>query len=158
MAILLFSIVNKKPGRRDFAQSMTVEQSEDLFFIYQTTRYPSRVEVTQPPQENEHILIGLSIDPFDLNFGLLQPGGGAGRRTIEALNLQDDDVKIILESYGNISSMVTFDKNNLILKEGEYSEITAILRTTDETLPGNYTGEIDVIVKKPKYKFIYPFL
>lgn len=152
--LALFLLV--QPRQRKLVEKMTTESSEDLFFYYQTTRYPSFVEIAKK-QEGGNILIGLAVDPWNLNFGIVQIGN-VGRRFIELFNNQDDDVKVMLETYGNISSMVKFDKNNFILSKSTNSTVTIELQSTEKTMPGNYTGKIDVIIKKPKYNFAYIFL
>ena len=156
LALFIFVVI-MRPGQKEIVESMLVEESEDLFFVYQTTRYPASVEVIQTEPEKQGILIGLAIDPWNLNFGIV-PIGSTGRRFIDLFNLQDDDVKVKFEVYGNISPMISFSKNNFILKKGKNSTVDTIAQTTDVDLPGNYTGEIDVILKKPKYDFIYRFL
>lgn len=155
--ILFILILITQPKQKEIVESMIVERSEDLFFVYQITRYPASVEIIQTRPEEQEILIGISVDPWDLNFGIV-PAGSAGRRFVDLSNLQDSDVKVKFEVYGNISPMVSFSRNNFILKKGENSTVDIVVRTTRATLSGNYTGEIDTILKKPKYDFAYKFL
>jgi len=154
---LFVLILAIQPRQKEIVEGMIVEQSGDLFFVYQTTRYPANVEIIQTKPEEQGISIGIAVDPWNLNFGIL-PVGSNGRRFIDLSNLQDRAVKVKLEVYGNISPMVSFSKNNFILRKGKNSTVDIMARTTTETIPGNYTGEIDVILKKPKYDFAYNFL
>ncbi len=49
--------------------------------------------------------------------------------------------------------MIKFSDNNFLLSKDAPNPIEITLETKNSTLLGNYTGEIDIIVKKPKYGF-----
>lgn len=159
IAVLIFAFLKPsvKQEPNEFVKNMTTQSSEDLFFVYQTIKYPSNVEIIQFSPEEQGTTIGLVADPWNLNFGIVPNGGNAGRRFLVLTNLQDSDAKIEFNTFGNISSMVSFNKNNFILHKGEEVKVDIILTTTDMTQPGNYTGEIDIIIKRSKYNFIKVF-
>lgn len=152
-----FLILHGKPAPTEFVTNRTVEISGDLLFSYEATKYPSGVEIIKPKLQESKLLVGLTVDPWDLKFGIIPSGGSFGTRHLILTNKQDKDVKVDLKVYGNISPMVSFSKNNFILSKNENVTIDVFCRTTDTTLDGNYTGEIDVIIKRPKYEFIYNF-
>jgi len=155
--IFVFPKPSVKQEPKEFVKNMTTQSSEDLFFVYQTIRYPSNVEIIQFNPEEQGITIGLVVDPWNLNFGIVPNGGNAGRRFLVLTNLQDNDAKVEFDAYGNISSMVSFSKNNFILHKGEEVKIDITLATSGLTQPGNYTGEIDVTIKRSKFNFIKVF-
>lgn len=155
---LLNSLISYNQGPTEFVTNRTFENSTDLFFYYDITKYPTGVEITKAKPQESKLLIGLSVDSWDLGFGILPSGGNFGKRSLILSNTENRDTKINLKVYGNISPMVSFSKNSFILSGNESATIDVFCRTTETTLEGNYTGEIDVVVKSPKYKFMYNFL
>jgi len=141
---------------REFVTNKTVEVNSGLFFTYEATRYPSNVNITEPIEGN--ITIGVVVDPWNLNFGMIPTGGNFGKRILILTNQQEKDVRVSLKAYGNIKPMVEFEKNDFILGKSKNTTIDIILRTTGKTEIGDYTGEIDVSIKIPKYGFAYMFL
>lgn len=100
--------------------------------------------------------IGVVVDPWNLNFGIIPVGKNFGTRFIDLENPTDKDVKINFKVYGNISPFVNFTKNDFILHKKE--KITIEVKFyAEQAKIGNYSGEIDVIIQKPKYDFIYDF-
>lgn len=157
LVILLgFLISEFSSTPKEFVTELTTSRSEDLFFTYEITKYPSYVEIVQYRPESD-ILIGVSVDPWDLNFGILS-NVTRGRKYLILSNLEGENAKISLKSYGNISSMITFEKNDFIIHKNENMTITVFIKPLDTTKPGNYTGEVDVIAKIPKYDFMYYLL
>ena len=75
---------------------------------------------------------------------------------MELVNLGDKDAKVILRAYGNVSEYVGFSKNNFVLhpEDNVTVKINFHPDVSDDTI-GNYTGEIDRIIKIPKYGFLY---
>ncbi len=128
--------------------NQTVEFDENALFTYEISRYSSRVEISN------NLSLGFSLDPWNLNFGIVPKGGNMGRRFLTLQNSEDIPAKVQLKSYGNISPMIEFSDNNFLLLKEAPQSITITLNTTKDTLPGNYSGEIDIIVKKPKYGFV----
>ena len=150
-ALFLF---NGPPPPKDFVMNRTFETHENLLFVYEMTRYPSDVEVTNP---EEDILLGVTVDPWNLGFGII-PKGSYERRFLNLVNLEENNVKVGINPYGDIAPMISFNKNNFILRANESITVDVILRTTNTTVTGNYTGEIDIIIVKPKYDFLYHIL
>ncbi len=150
LVIFLFTISN--PPRAEFVKNMTSESYGDLFFTYQVTRYQSDAEVS-----NNQTVVGITIDPWNLNFGIISSGGG-GRRSIVLSNMQEKASRVDMQAYGNITPMVEFKKNNFVLHSNENVTVEIRFRAANNTAVGNYTGEIDVVIRKPRYDFLYGLL
>lgn len=125
----------------------TIEESKDFLFTYKIIRYPTQVEVLSKGEK----LIGMEADPWNLNFGVL-PKGMNGKRFIDLANPGKNTLKVKIIVRGNISRLVSFDKDEIQLYPGEKLKVTALLNTS-LAVPGNYSGEIDIISKKA----IHPF-
>lgn len=150
LAAAAFLSVPSPTGR--IIDNRTVEIDENLFFTYEVQRYPSVVEISNASSIN--LSIGFSLEPWNLNFGIVPTGGSMGKRFLTLQNSEDAPANLQLKAYGNISPMVGFSENNFLLSKGTPRPIEIMLNTEKDTLPGNYSGEIDVIVKKPKYSFV----
>ncbi|MBU0530622.1 MAG: hypothetical protein KKC05_03020 [Nanoarchaeota archaeon] len=140
----------------DGVDNMTYEKYENAIFTYEIIRYPSHVNVTQH-YFNDTIIIGIMNDPDNLGFGIV-PAGSGGRRFIKIEN--DDPVKARIKTvvFGNISEFITISYSDFILDANESKNYAVGLQTNENTIQGNYTGEIDLIVIKPKYKNLEPLL
>jgi hypothetical protein len=139
----------------EFVKDRQYEVDEGLFYTYEITRYQSDVEITDLLTEN--ISIGVTVDPINLNFGKIPIGGSYGTRFLDLVNLQEQRAKVMIKAFGNTSSMVTFSHNNFVLDGLKNLTVEITLTTTNTTKIGNYTGEIDVIIIRPKYDFLYYF-
>ncbi|MGC8812219.1 MAG: hypothetical protein ACP5O8_01370 [Candidatus Aenigmatarchaeota archaeon] len=137
---------------KKFVENMTYEKTSSLLFTYEVTSYPSKVEIILP--EEEKIRIGLVADFWNLNFGIIPTGGSYGRRQVSISNFENTQVRVYFKVYGSIRPLVGFSKNDFVLLPGQAETVTVFLNTTKETIPGNYSGQIDVIVKKPNFSFI----
>jgi hypothetical protein len=153
---ILNFLINFQNEPRGTITNKTFVSYSDLFFNYEVSRYPSSVEVSPIQLTQEKILLGMSVDPWNLNFGIIPAGNNSAKRFINLVNLKEKDFKVILKAYGNISSFVKFSKNNFLLHPKENVTVEAIFYA-EKAEVGNYTGIIDVIIKKPKYDFLYSF-
>ncbi|MEM5879268.1 MAG: hypothetical protein QXK48_03925 [Candidatus Aenigmatarchaeota archaeon] len=153
---LLFILSGYQPGPKEFVTNRTFETRSDFFFNYEIIRYPSSVSVSSTGPTEEKLKIGVVVDPWNLNFGIIPVGKNFGTRFIDLENPTDKDVKINFKVYGNISPFVNFTKNDFILHKKE--KITIEVKFyAEQAKIGNYSGEIDVIIQKPKYDFLYNF-
>lgn len=141
---------------KSFVSNKTFEKHSDFFFTYEIVRYPSSAEVLSIQPYQEKLTLGVVVDPWNLNFGKIPFGNNFATRFIELDNLKEKDAKIFFKVYGNISPFVNFTKNNFILKPNE-SVTIEVKFFAEKAEIGNYTGEIDVTIKRPKYDFIYIF-
>jgi len=154
--IFLFFLFEYKPQPTEFVTNRTFITYSDLFFNYEITKYPSRVEVVKAEPVKEKITIGLSVDPWNLDFGIIPEGKNFGTRFINLANFKQKDAKISFKVYGNISPFVKFGKNDLILRANENLTVEVSFHAEGAKI-GNYSGEIDVVVQRPKYDFLYMF-
>lgn len=153
--LLIFSM-SSQPHPKEFATNRTFETRSDLFFNYEITRYPSSAEVSEVQPTNERIVLGVVIDPWNLKFGIIPAGNNFGTRFVVLTNREEKDAKISFKVYGNISPFVNFSKNDFMLHPEENVSIGTHFYATSAGV-GNYSGEIDVIIQKPKYDFLYNF-
>jgi hypothetical protein len=156
LIVLIISLSSQQTEPKKFVANRTFLTRSDLFFSYETTKYPSgaQVAVAQPTQER--LTIGVATDPWSLNFGIIPYGDNFGTRYVDLINKKDRDVKVSLKTYGNITPFVNFSKNNFFLHPNENITIKAQFYATSAKI-GNYSGQIDITVQRPKYDFLYFF-
>jgi len=149
LIIFLYFLELQEPLEpKEIVNEKTILNYSSLFFNYKIIRYPTRVEVIKP---EENINVGVVTDPWNLNFGYIPGNGSSVKRYIGILNEDKKYSTVKLKAYGNISSLINFSKNDFVLNESAAVEV--ILNTTFAEI-GNYTGEIDIIIKVPKYDFL----
>ena len=135
---------------KTFVVNRTTEKKSDLLFNYEITKYPSNVEIVDLKSKNDSNTVGISADIWNLNFGIIPLGGSWGQRSFILRNKGKVESRVDLTTFGNISDMVSFEENNFLLTD-ENKTVNVFLNTTSDTIPGNYTGEIDVIIKIKKF-------
>jgi len=143
---------NKFKVKKDFVINMTTEKNFGIFFVYETVKYPSNVEIIKL-ENKSNITLGMTNDPWNLNFGVI-PIGIESKRFINLANRNEGMYKVEIFVYGNISQMVNFNRNNFILRKGDEMEVTAMLNSTLSEGTGKYIGEIDIVSKKAKIPFL----
>src|SRR3990170_414475 len=154
--IAMFSVVilwKSFTAPNQFVSNETFVKSSDLLFDYEITKYPSNVEIIPYQYGQANMTIGFVTDPWNLNFGIIPNGGNFGTRHLLISNFESKKVRISLDAYGTIKPLVSFSKNNFALQPKESVSIDVFLNTTESTKPGNYAGEIDITVMKPRYEF-----
>ncbi len=156
--VIIFALQFQKPKPKEFIKNNTVEISKNLLFKFEVSRYQSDVEIIQYEENATRITVGITIDPWNLNFGIVPVGGSYGTRHVVLTNLKEDQAKASLKAYGNISPMINFARNDFVLKQYDNVTVDVVMKTTKLTTPGNYTGEIDIIIIRPKYRFLTPLL
>ena len=135
-----------------FVTNMAIDRSENPLFLYETIKYPSNVEIIPSESSTSH-RVGITGDPWNVNFGVLQPGIN-GKRFINVANYKELPYHVKLVSYGNISPMISFSENDFILYKGDEKKITVFLNSSLFTGAGNYTGEIDIISENTNIPFL----
>ena len=154
--IFLFFIATLEPPEpKEIIINKTFLNYSNLFFNYKIIRYPTNVEIVSPLESN--LIIGIVSDPWNLNFGVIPGNGSYVTRYAGITNLKEKFNKIKLKAYGNITPLVNFNKNNFVLEENTSTAVEVNL-FSNYTAFGNYSGEIDVIIKVPKYNFLSVFL
>ncbi|MDI6826313.1 MAG: hypothetical protein QMD36_03945 [Candidatus Aenigmarchaeota archaeon] len=156
--ILIFLIIsgmyfyNKTKVKPDFVANMSTEKKVDLFFVYEIVKYPSNVEIIES-EKKSNITLGMTGDPWNLNFGII-PIGTESRRFMNLANKKEEIYKVEIYVYGNISPMVSFDRNNFILRKGDEVKVTALLNSTLSKGAGKFMGEIDIVSKRARIPFL----
>lgn len=124
-------------------ESITKERRENILLVYNIIKYPTKVEIV----DKNNLNIGISLDEQIIDFGRMSEGM-SGKKYINIINDKDYIYKIHLASFGNISKMITFEKNNFLIESNKTLNISISLNASS---PGNYTGEIDIFLKRFKY-------
>lgn len=153
---LAFSVIlylDKTSAPSAYVTEKIQEQSDGVFFKRAVDRIPAKAVVFFPQMEENTIRVGVSADPNELNFGLVVQNMSV--RKFLGIKNKDVDVKICVLAYGNISEFIQTRENNIIVRHNESREL--MLEFRGKRI-GNYSGEIDVITKKPKYSFLNPLL
>lgn len=148
---LLFILTIEPPKPKEFVNDKAVLNYSNALFDYKIMRYPTSIEIGSP--EDGNVNLGFVTDPWNLKFGVIPGNGSYVRRYVNIKNSKEKYSLINLEAYGNISSMINFSKNNFVLNENESAAVEIDLYTNSSE-PGNYSGEIDIIIKVPKYDFL----
>lgn len=140
----------------EFVSNKTYSNFSNLFYTYEILRYPSNVEIMDIGNLKENVTLGFVTDPWNINFGVIPGNGTYVMRNIEFTNKKEGQSKVYLTAYGNISPHIYFSQSTLTLETGEKASVD-IYMFSNNTEPGNYSGEVDVIVKKAIYNF-FPIL
>ncbi|MCK5299911.1 MAG: hypothetical protein KAJ54_02070 [Candidatus Aenigmarchaeota archaeon] len=153
-AIFLFFAFSSTPSFKSDNPVLnhTVLYADNIFFTYEVNKYPTSVEISDIIERN--LSIGFSLEPSTLNFGVVPTGGNMGKRFLTLKNTQDNKVKMQFIAYGNISPMIKFSDNDFYLMPDEVKQIDIMLETGQNTPAGDYFGEINLIVKRPKYDLL----
>lgn len=151
VSVLIFSSVPLSQPN-EFVTNKTFEKKQSLFFNVEINRYPTKVRVMNYTKEK--ITVGVNVDPWNLNFGIVPIGKNYASRFVNLYNNNNKAVKVIFKVYGNISNFVTFSKNYFYLKPNESETIQINFNAENATI-GIYNGEIDVIIMKPRFNFGY---
>jgi hypothetical protein len=146
--------LSMRPAPESFVRNRSLERYEDMLFNYDIVRYPAAAEIQSPEQPGD-IVIGMNVDSDYINFGSILGGGGTSKRQINLSTKDSGNYKIMLRAFGEISKFIKFSENDFVLS-GKKS-VYVIMDTAGQN-PGNYTGEIDVLVQKSKSTFLKAIL
>jgi hypothetical protein len=139
------------PGPNEFVNEKNISNYSNFLFDYKIIKYPTSAEIV--PYTGENIDLGIVTDPWNIKFGTIPGNGSYEKRYVSIKNSKEISSRIKLKAYGNISPLVNFSRNDFILNENESSVIEVTLYTESAEF-GNYSGEIDVILKTPKYDLL----
>jgi hypothetical protein len=154
MLIANVSIYQQQP--KELAVDKSFVTYSDLLFNYEITKYPSGAEISVTEPLQERLTVGVVVDPWNLKFGVIPAGNNFGTRFIDLSNLKEKEVKVSFKVYGNITPFVKFDENDFMLQPKENITVKVNFYTASAEV-GNYSGEIDVIIQRPQYDFVYSF-
>jgi len=134
----------------ELSRKLLTEKRFGIFFAYQITRIPANLTVVESKDAN--ITIGISIDPWVINFGEVPKGVGVKKEIL--VTSSESLAKVYIRIYGNISKVINPSENAFLIKSGEQKVVKLYANITSEVKEGNYMGEVDIIVLKPKFPFI----
>lgn len=155
LTVFLFVATIEPSEPKEFVNEKTVLNYSNLLFDYKIIKYPTYAEIV--PYKGENIDLGIVTDPWNIKFGIIPGNGSYEKRYVSIKNSKESSSRIKLKTYGNITPLVNFSRNEFILNENESAAIEVILYT-DSAEFGNYSGEIDVILKTPKYDLLEAFV
>lgn len=155
LILIIFLVSTKYPFYpSQFVTNKTFVKVSNLFYTYEITRYPTDVNLTKAIPLEQLKNIGVVTDVWNLKFGRIPTGGNYSiRRFVTVKNNLDKSVTIEGKAYGNISKLIVFPQNNLLLAPKQQTNFTVKLTPTLQIKKGYYAGEIDIIVKIPKFGF-----
>jgi len=150
LILLVFALIELTFGACLFTNFL-VERAEKLFYVFEVeNNYETKVNVIEQ-QNTSELFIGVTAD--NLEFGLI-PLGAVSKRFLNLANDDEINYKILLIVSGNISPMVEFNENDFVLQKGENATITVFLDSSLALNPGNYTGEVSLLSKRPRLLFL----
>jgi len=155
---LVFALIDYSSTPRVFVVNKTIVKYSGILFSYEVTRYPVVVEIVPLDLNRSEITLGLGNEPGRLNFGIIPTGGHYATRHLVISNSENNKIHVIFKVYGKIKPMVNISSQNFILLPDQSKTVDIRVKTSPETLPGNYTGEIDITVKKPNFDFLNFFM
>jgi hypothetical protein len=91
--------------------------------------------------------MGFNLDPGELNFGKIIPGGSA-TRDITIKNTYKYPTLTKIKSSGEISKYIIVSENNILLQPNESKNITFSVFAEVGIELKEYPGEITIITKK----------
>jgi hypothetical protein len=132
-----------------FVQDQEVMSGSNFFYKYDVVRYPSDLEIVG----KEAPVLGFVTDPWNLKFGILTQGMSE-TRFVSVKNPGDKKVRVDMIKRGGIAEFVSFDREEFELMPGENVTIEVHVSVPIDAEIGKYTGEIDVVLKKPNFDFL----
>jgi hypothetical protein len=116
------------------------------------TNYALKGNVTDLRVNDSKIIVGVSNDPNELNFGMVVVNMTV-QKFIDLRNTESNEAFVEISKVGNISSFVNVDSESFILGSGENHTVSV---TFNGTQKGYYNGELTVTVETPKYLILSP--
>jgi hypothetical protein len=152
-AVLAVLYADQTPAPQTYAGAIVRENRPGIFFDTIVDRFPAKSEVSPPRVTNQTLNMGLSTDTDKLDFGVVSQNQTV--RKFLNFGSQYPALKACVVSYGSISPFITVERPSFYISEGETGE--AMLEFSAPKL-GNFTGEVDMITKRPKYDILSPLL
>lgn len=154
-AVLFFAAVflsQPPPEPKAFVEKQELAVHENALFKYTITKYPSVAGVSNASGEN--LSVGLAAETSSLNFGIVPTGGSYSTKRVTVANTNEIPVMVSMKAYGTVAQFVEFSMSRFMLKKDESAKVDIIFRTKKDTATGDYSGEIDVIARQPRYGFL----
>ena len=115
-------------------------------------KYKLKANVTELRVNDSKLLLGISNDQTEFNFGVV-PENITVKKILNLKNNENFDSLIKIYINGDISDYIYVGEENFVLKSKEGKQIEIIFNATKI---GYYTGEIEVYITTPKYGFLAP--
>ena len=134
-------------------ENYTFDKYENLIYKYEVHRYPAKTIIVN---YTGNLTFGISSETNILHFGKvpLVKGVEKIRKMINLYNSNEEPVKILISFSGNISKLLSSSKNNFILNsQGNSTVEIALNLNRDDIKIGTYSGEVRVLIIKPKWGF-----
>lgn len=116
------------------------------------TVYKLKANVTELRINNSRLLLSISNDPTEFNFGII-PENLTVKKILNLKNNENFDSIIEISISGNISKYIKLENTNFILKSKKSKQLDVIFNATKI---GYYTGEMKIYIITPKYEFLAP--
>ncbi len=120
--------------------------------VFAMTFEEEQIEYDMKISVMENVTVGISSDTFELNFGRI-PLNGTSTKFVSINYNSTTPAKIILQTSGNISKYILFEKNNFIIEKSD--KFGVLVNGTEY---GNYTGVLTIKIKKPRNQLSKLFL
>ena len=124
------------------------------FFVNEVVRIPTSANVTKPDSSSGIIKVGIDPGTDALNFGRVFADMPV-RKYLELENKEGYNVRVCTRKYGHISPYLNSSVDSFILESGEERDV--MVSFVGKEL-GHYEGEVDIVIRKPKYKEMAPLL
>jgi hypothetical protein len=150
IAIILIVFIIKGPiptHTQELESTEKIEHYDSLLYDIAVKRYLSNAIVYNTSDEG--VYLGITVDRWT-NFGHM-PQNAKTKRTIEIKNTYDKKIKYEIIAIGEVKPFIDSIPQKMTLKPNQ--EISANVIFDGKEI-GNYTGEVNVILKIPKYKFL----
>ena len=149
--LILYTDFNLNIKAEENIENSRFEKKDGIFFAHEIIRYYSNISVYPFDPNATRLSVGVNADKSYIGFGFIQQSYSS-KRNLEFFNSKPKPYKIRLYSNGNISQFIKFEKRDFLIFPGEFTIVPVEAFTKLETTPGNYTGEIDVVISIPKNK------
>ncbi len=147
-------IKDNVPEPDSLARKYSRKLTNTTFFSRDIVRFPSSANVTPANRSDKVLKVGVDPSTGSLNFGRMYVDMPI-RKFIDVGNHEDIDVKICVMKYGQIAKYINASRDSFVIKPGEQRKIQ-ISFVSDEI--GYFEGEVDIVIKKPRYKELIPLL
>ncbi|VVB52449.1 Uncharacterised protein [uncultured archaeon] len=131
-----------------------VNQDMSLLYKEKVYRFPANFTVLPSDIGSSKLNIGVATDTASLNFGIV-PVGFNVTKTLNITSPESNNAKIFIRVKGNISSQLNPSSDSVNLAPGTKNIVTLVAAGTEI---GEYSGEVQVIIKVPRYFFMSPFI
>ena len=140
---------------QDYVNKNSREDSSGLLIRNTIIRYAVKANVTILNTSNMNITVGVASQTDELNYGNL-PQNITMRKFVDLNNSENSPVKICIIERGDVSGhLYVTQGNSMIIPAKEKGQLELGFNATDARV---YSGEMDIVVRKPKYDLLSYFV